>query len=308
MARPQPATVVLAGGHESDGGRDLATLTAHEPAVHAPSHATVHAVAPAGRPLAEAVRSALAATERPVCVVPMTLGRDPRLVADTARALRRLAAGDGRGRLALTAPFGATEHLVGWLRAAAATAPDGAVLVTAPAAGPFEDAELFRIARLVRQYGRHRWVEVAFDGGDPDPAEGAERCRLLGAREVTAVPASFGPALRTSRDGARAEAREGLRGGTSPGAPLDVRDGGPLLRPSAIAGVVAARTAAALHLLGHGEDGILAGLDAEHGHGYAHSHGPGEAHAHSHGPGEAQHVHHQPPAHPHVRPHAHTPH
>ncbi|MFE4357893.1 sirohydrochlorin chelatase [Kitasatospora sp. NPDC056800] len=259
------ATVVLAGGHESDGGRDLAALAARE--------STVHAAAPAGRPLTEAVRSALAAAgDGPVCVVPMTLGRDPKLVADTARALRWLAAGEGRGRLALTAPFGAADHLIGWLRAAAGPAPDGAVLVTAPAAGPFEDAELFRIARLARQYGRHRWVEVAFDGGDPDPAEGAERCRLLGAREVTAVPASFGPALRTALPG--------------------VRDGGPLLRPSAVAGVVAARTAAALHLLGHGEDGILAGLDAEHGHGYAHSHGPGEqGHGHSHGPGGHQHGH-----------------
>ncbi|WP_316524540.1 sirohydrochlorin chelatase [Kitasatospora brasiliensis] len=282
MVQPQAATVVravtvvLAGGHESDGGRDLAALAARPPAAHAPP---VHAVAPAGRPLAEAVRSALAAAgDGPVCVVPMTLGRDPALVADTARALRWLAAGESGGRLALTAPFGAAEHLVGWLRAAAGPAPDGAVLVTAPAAGPFEDAELFRIARLARQYGRHRWVEVAFDGGDPDPAEGAERCRLLGAREVTAVPASFGPALRTALPG--------------------VRDGGPLLRPSAVAGVVAARTAAALHLLGHGEDGILAGLDAEHGHGYAHSHGPGGSHSHgpgephSHGPGEPHHQHH----------------
>ncbi|MFE5581147.1 cobalamin biosynthesis protein CbiX [Kitasatospora sp. NPDC056531] len=277
-----PATVVLAGGHESDGGRDLAALVEHR---STPTGPAVHAVAAAGRPLVEAVRSALAATAGPVCVVPMTLGRDPGLVADTARALRWLAADQGRGRLALTAPFGAAEHLIGWLRAAAGVGGEGAVLVTAPAAGPFEDAELFRIARLVRQYGRHRWVEVALAGGDPDPAEGAERCRLLGAAEVTAVPASFGPALRTALSG--------------------VRDGGPLLRPSAIAGVVVARTSAALHLLGHGEDGIAAGLDAEHGHGYAHSHGPGEAHSHGHHHG---HLHtHQ---HPHARAHtpAHTPH
>ncbi|MFD8782111.1 cobalamin biosynthesis protein CbiX [Kitasatospora sp. NPDC059599] len=274
MARPQPATVVLAGGHESRGGRDLAALVAADPAVHA--------AAPAGRPLTEAVRSALADGEGPVCVVPMTLGRDPRLVADAARALRWLAAGEGRGRLALTAPFAAAEHLVGWLRAAAGPAPDGALLVTAPAAGPFEDAELFRIARLVRQYGRHRWVEVAFEGGDPDPVEGAERCRLLGAREVTAVPASFGPAPHP--------------------APSGVRDGGPLLRPAALAGVVAARTAAALHLLGHGEDGIAAGLDAEHGHGYAHAHT--HAHGHIHGPGEAHHHGHP---HPHQA-HQHHPH
>ncbi|MGW1173264.1 sirohydrochlorin chelatase [Kitasatospora sp. NPDC002543] len=284
MTRPQNATVVLAGGHESDGGRDLAALVATGPAVHA--------AAPAGRPLTEAVRSALGeAGDGPVCVVPMTLGRDPRLVADTARALRWLAADEARGRLVLTAPFGAADHLIGWLRAAAGTAPDGAALVTAPAAGPFEDAELFRIARLARQYGRHRWFEVAFDGGDPDPAEGAERCRLLGAPEVTAVAASFGPALRAALPG--------------------VRDGGPLLRPSAVAGVIAARTAAALHLLGHGEDGILAGLDAEHGHGYAHSHGPGEPHSHGagepygHGAGEPHGRHHHQPS-GHHRHHSHT--
>ncbi|MEV7599267.1 cobalamin biosynthesis protein CbiX [Kitasatospora sp. NPDC089797] len=295
MTAPQSALVVLAGGHESDGGRDLAALAGHR------GHgATVHAVAAAGRPLAEAVRSALAAGDAPVCVVPMTLGRDPKLVADTARALRWLADGEGRGRIALTAPFGAAEHLIGWLRAAAATAGSGdAVLVTAPAAGPFEDAELFRIARLVRQYGRHRWVEVALTGGDPDPAEGIERCRLLGADRVTAVPASFGPALPAGTD-----------------RPGPARDGGPLLRPSAITGVVAARTAAALHLLGHGEDGILAGLDAEHGHGYAHSHGPGEAdhghghgHGHAHGPGHSHshgpgHTHGPGPTHGH---HPHTP-
>ncbi|MFF2073936.1 sirohydrochlorin chelatase [Kitasatospora sp. NPDC058162] len=293
MAARQPATIVLVGGHESDGGRDLAALVGRVPA--APEY-VVHAAAAAGRPLAEAVRSALASGDAPVCVVPMTLGRDPGLIADTARALRWLAAGEGRGRLALTAPFGAAEHLIGWLRAAAATVDgEDALLVTAPAAGPFDDAELFRIARLVRQYGRHRRVEVAFTGGDPDPAEGVRRCRLLGADRVTAVPASFGPALLAGPTTGPTTGPTGAPTGE------DVRDGGPLLRPSAIAGVVAARTAAALHLLGHGEDGILAGLDAEHGHGYAHSHGPGEQqHSHSHTPT------HQHP-HPHPHPHAHTP-
>ncbi|MFI9359569.1 sirohydrochlorin chelatase [Kitasatospora sp. NPDC053057] len=293
MTAPQPAVVVLAGGHESVGGRDLAALVDRGPAGQGPAGRgpVVHAAAPAGRPLTEAVRSALAAGDGPVCVVPMTLGRDPKLIADTARALRWLAADEGRGRLALTAPFGAAEHLIGWLRAAAASAGSGdAVLVTAPAAGPFEDAELFRIARLVRQYGRHRLVEVAFAGGDPGPAEGAERCRLLGADRITAVPASFGPALPA--DLKEADQRDS-----------GVRDGGPLLRPSAIAGVVAARTAAALHLLGHGEDGILAGLDAEHGHGYAHSHGPGADH-HSHPRSSHSHPH----PHPRLHAPAHTPH
>jgi len=53
--------------------------------------------------------------------------------------------------------------------------------------------------------------------------------------------------------------------------------GGPLLTLSAAAGVLRARVNAALHRLGHGDDGIAAGLDAEHGHGHTHSHGAGNS-------------------------------
>ncbi|MCX4744966.1 cobalamin biosynthesis protein CbiX [Kitasatospora sp. NBC_01287] len=254
-----PADLILVGGHESGAGSRLRPLLTGD--VRA---GEVRAVG-VGRELAAAVAGALAASERPVCVVPMTLGRDPRLVADTARTLRWLADQDRPGRIALCDPFGDAAHLIGWLRAAAgrtrATEPDEtAVLVSAPAAGPFEDAELFRIARLVRQYRTHRWVEVAFEGGDPGIAEGVERCRRLGARQVVVLPAAFGPAP------------------TAPGA----EDGGPLLSARAVAGVLRARTAIALDRLRHGEDGIAAGLGAEHGHGFPHSHGHGPGHGHSH--------------------------
>ncbi|MDG4860477.1 cobalamin biosynthesis protein CbiX, partial [Streptomyces sp. T-3] len=216
--------------------------------------------------LLDAVSEALSTGEGPVCVVPMTLGRDPKLIADTARALHWLAEGAGAGRLVLSEPFGTKDHLTGWLRAAAGKAatagvPRTAILVTAPAAGPFEDADLFRVARLVRQYGHHRLVEVAFAGGDPDLAEGAERCRMLGAERVVMIPAAFGTSGADQVAGAE--------------------DGGPLLSASAIDGVIAARTAEALHRLAHGDNGIAAGRDAEHGHGYAHSHGPGTSH-HTH--------------------------
>ncbi|MFJ7204074.1 sirohydrochlorin chelatase [Streptomyces sp. NPDC098789] len=254
-----PAAVVLGAGHE--GGAALGAV-------------------PAGRPLTEAVTAALAASTGPVCVVPMTLGRDPKLIADCARALRWLARAEEPGepgRLVLAPPFATADHLTAWLRTAALravrSAPrTSAVLVTAPAAGPFEDADLFRVARLVRQYGAHRWVEVAFDGGDPDLAEGVERCRRLGARHVALVRAAFAPP-EDATDVTAADA--------------DVLDTGPLLGAAAIEEVLRSRVAHALHGLAHGDDGTGAGLDAEHGHGYAHAHGPSGGHDHPHG-----HAHH----------------
>ena len=276
MTTSHTATLVLVGGHESDEGRRLRPWVEDGHAFR---------VADAGRGLVRAVEEALALSDLPVCVVPMTLGRDPRLVADTARGLdwsARSAGSTAAGRIALTEPFGSAEHLVGWLRAAgeghAGGAPgrpgETALLVTAPAAGPFEDAELFRIARLVRQYGRHRWVEVAFDGGDPDPGEGVERCLRLGARRVVLLSAAFD--TRTT------------------GVVSGAESGGPLLTPHAVVGVLGLRVRRALLRLRAGADGIADGLGAEHGHGYAHSHGPDEAdhtpvrtHPHPHSPSPA---------------------
>ncbi|MFI5979739.1 sirohydrochlorin chelatase [Streptomyces sp. NPDC051555] len=257
-----PAAVVLGAGHE--GGASLGAV-------------------PAGRPLAEAVTAALAASSGPVCVVPMTLGRDPKLIADCARALRWLARTEEPGRLVLAPPFATADHLTAWLRTAAQravrSAPQtSAVLVTAPAAGPFEDADLFRVARLVRQYGAHRWVEVAFDGGDPDLTEGVDRCRRLGARHVALVRAAF-----TLPPGDATE----VTGGPPAARDADVVDTGPLLGAAAIEEVLRSRVAHALHGLAHGDDGTGAGLDAEHGHGYAHAHGPDGGHDHAHG-----HAHH----------------
>ncbi|MGW4805491.1 cobalamin biosynthesis protein CbiX, partial [Kitasatospora sp. NPDC004272] len=168
-------------------------------------------------------------------VVPMTLGRDPELVADTARTVRALPpeahrADPSAGVLAVADPFGDAGHLTGWLRAAAATVPDAAaLLLTAPGGDPYQDAELYRVAHLVRRYGRHRLVECALTGGDPDPAEAVRRCALLGARQVAVLPASFLPPA-----------------GPDAPAGTTVLDAGPLLGPAATAAVLSARAAAAL--------------------------------------------------------------
>ncbi|MFF9297407.1 cobalamin biosynthesis protein CbiX [Streptomyces sp. NPDC014764] len=247
-----PGEVVAVGGHESDGGRALRGLL--DPRVPC---------VPGGRELFRRVSSARARGE-PVCVVPMTLGRDPDLVADAARTLLALSPADRAGTV-LAEPFGTADHLVGWLRAAAARVAGGkALLVTAPSGDPFADADLFRIARLVRQYGRHRTVEVALIGGDPDPAEGVRRCRALGERHVVLLPAAW----------------------VTPEIPdlAHCEQGGPLLPAPAVAGVLDARVRAAWDRHDAlGDDGMSRGLSSAHGHGLVHSHGPG-GHDHDHGP------------------------
>lgn len=268
--------VIAVCGHEAAYGRALDGLVG--PGV---------SVVPNGRELFRSISAHLRRGEESV-VVPMTLGRDPELVADTARTLRSVPGGD-RAAMVLAEPFGTAQHLVGWLRAAAGRVPeDSALLVTAPSGDPFEDAELYRIAALVRRYGRHSLVEVAFTGGDPNPAEGVRRCRLLGAERVTLLPAGFAPP----------EVPE-LSADDRPLVDL----AGPLVPASALRRVVAERVAdARRRWREHGDDGIAAGLTAADNHGHSHTHPPGEGHDHGpghhhdHGPGHT-HTHQHPPAH-----------
>ncbi|MGW9712067.1 sirohydrochlorin chelatase [Streptomyces albidoflavus] len=260
--------VIAVGGHESDGAAALTGVLGPE----------VVRVA-GGRELVREVRSARADGER-VCVVPMTLGRDPSLVADAARTLLALDASERAGTV-LAEPFATTAHLVGWLRTLATRVPDDrALLVTAPSGDPFSDADLFRTARLVRQYGRHRTVEVALLGGDPGLAEGVRRCRALGAPRVVVLPAAWAVPEPT-------------------GVP-HAEYGGPLLSGSAAAGVLASRVREAQDRYERsGDDGVKRALAADHDHGHTHSHGPdghdhdhdhghdhGHGHSHSHGHGD----------------------
>lgn len=250
--------LVLVGGHESLGGGELPPLQLHD---QGPLTGVRSRVATPGRSLELALAAALAECEatRPAVVLPMTLGRDPRLVADTARTVRWAARGEHAGRVALAPPFGTADHLVGWLRVACRgldSDPGTAVLITAPAADPFDDAELHRVAALVRAHGARRIVEVGLRAPSGELYDGLDRCRRLGARRVAIVPAELAE---------RADAAT------------------PLLAPAVIAGVVAERVRVACHrLAAHGDDGVMAGLTAGHVHGFAHSHGDGHVHAHDH--------------------------
>ena len=256
MRQHRPEALVLVGGHESRDGRALAALAAWPELLGEPPLR----IAAAGRPLAAAIgqKAGTQGFRGPVVVVPMTLGRDPRLVADTARTVRWIARDRPAGAVVLAEPFGTPDHLVSWLRAACRTHPsDTAILIAAPAADPFDDAELHRIAALVRVFGTHPLVEVALlTPGDHALQAGIERCRRLGADRVTVVPASFG---------------------TPAGA------AGPLLAPVAVASVVSARVAAACRrLVESGEDGVSAALEADHHHGFAHAHDHDDNHGHTH--------------------------
>ncbi|MFF5722072.1 cobalamin biosynthesis protein CbiX [[Kitasatospora] papulosa] len=245
--------VVAVYSHEAGDGRALRDFAGPDVLV-----------VPGGRELIRAL-AGLRRSGEEACVVPMTLGRDPELVADTARTLRALPAGQTSGTL-LAQPFGTARHLIAWLRAAALRAPEtSALLVTAPTGGLYDDAELHRIARLVHGYGSHRLVEVALTGGDPDPAEGVRRCGLLGASRVTLLPAAFQlPEV--------------------PGAPgVEVTSAGPTVSRAALARVLAERVAEAGQRWSRGrDDGIATGLAAADDHGHSHTHPPGEGHDHGH--------------------------
>ena len=223
-----------------------------------------------GRGLADLVSAEGRAGD--LVVVPMTFGRAPAVIADCARTLRDVRGRTGGARLALAAPLGDATMLVTRLRAAIrrhelGDAAADSVLVVSPAIDPFADAELFRLARLARQYGRPGLVEVAFHGGtepDPDLAGGVARLDALGSGRPMVVSATLAPAPVTGRE--------------LPG------EGEYLLGPAVLRSVIDTRVREAVHRLDHGRDGIDAALDAEDGHGYAHSHvaADGSVYTHSH--------------------------
>ncbi|QCX27824.1 cobalamin biosynthesis protein CbiX [Nocardioides jishulii] len=274
----RPVTLVLVTGHESDRA-DFGPATAGLSAeVLTCSRRVVHHV----------VRSALASTDDVVMVLPMTWGRDPGLVADCAKALQWFATiEEGEPRLALCESLGTPDHLVAHLRKAVRTTasrrPGAGVLLTARSENPFDDAELHRLAHLVRTHGSEVQVEVACvrPGLETeDLARAVDRFHRLGADEVVVVPAGF---ARTCPEVAQFER---------------VHFYGPLVADPALGRTIDDRMSLARHRLGHGYDGISAGLLADHDHGYAHSHEvQGD---HHHGGGGHDHAHHDHAHHDHA--------
>lgn len=277
---PGQTRLVLVGGHESADGADVRFVADALPGV---------TVSPPGRTLHNAVSALLATGDGPVAVLPMTFGRNPTMVADTAKTLKWLSVGAGTGRVVLCDDFGTIDHLVAWLRRAATETaerrPGAALVITATSSNPFDDAELHRVAHLVRTHGAGLPVEVACVEEDAEVAEAVRRARLLGSTEAVVVPAGF---ARTSA------APWGI------GELARATFYGPLMSEQAILQVVRQRLAAAEHSLSHGHDGIETGLLADHGHGYAHSHAFEESGEH----GAAGHQHPHPHPHPHPRPSA----
>jgi len=263
--------VVLVGSHESANGADLLALLDDDPNL---------IITAAGRPLHNVLTRLISAGEGQIVVIPMTFGRNPTFVADTAKTLKWLAAG-AEGRLVLADAFGSIDHLTAWLRTAASEVrrldPEAALVISAPAANPFDDAELHRIAHLVRTHGAGNVVEVALTETDADLQDVLHRLRLLGTDRAFVVPAGF------QRKSAVPFGQDGFEG---------AQFYGPLMSGQALLRVVRERTLGALHELSHGRTGIDAGLQADHGHGYAHSHAfeesQGKGHSHPHGHSESR--------------------
>lgn len=274
------ARVILAGGHESAEGTELERFAR-------PGGDAV--AVDRGRRLRDRTVEALD-EERSVVVVPMTFGRDPTLVADVAKSLRWIAR-TSPGSVALAAPFGTQDHLVAHLRTAArrvaAQDPGAALVIVARASNPFDDAELHRLAHLVRVYGSGLEVVPAavVDGPGLNPT--LERLHTLGFRRAAVVPAGFAESMTIER---------------SSSIDIEAEWYGPLTSDAVVGRTVADRVATAVHDLGHGQDGIDRGLAADHGHGYAHSHAvTGAEHGTSDGHHEHHHEHHH--DHPHGVPH-----
>ncbi len=239
----------------------------------------------------ESAAAAAAADGHIVVVVPMTMGRDPALIAEAAKVLSWLRRKHADA-LVLAPPFGVTDHLTAHLRTAARSVhdadPDAALVIAAPASNPFDDAELHRVAHLVRVNGAGLEVLAVPGASAEQLSETARRLALLGFDRSVVVPAGF------AEDPLRVVAGDPPEGMTS---------FGPLLGDGAVARIVAHRAADARHALSHGDDGIDVGLAADHGHGYAHSHGDDDGHhdhdhphhdhgQHGHGHAHHDHAHH----------------
>lgn len=201
-------------------------------------------------------------------VVPAGTGRDLTSVTQAAQALQWSQRFGHKVALApsLIDDTRAIAELRRHLRAA--SKEHDSVLLVAQTVDPFADAELVRRVRLSRQFSEKLLVEVTFEGSWPEPERARERLRLLGAKNPAVIRADLG-----------------IESGAEQ-----------LFRKGALVTAAEAAAKAAVHLLkAHGDNGVAAGLLADHEQGFAHSHGD-EDHSHSHGHGHS---------HGHSHPHSH---
>ncbi|MDN6282285.1 MAG: hypothetical protein L0J74_02350 [Corynebacterium sp.] len=196
-------------------------------------------------------------------VVPAGTNRDLTSIAQAAQALQ-WAQRQGTSVVLGPSLIDATRAIAELRRHLRAAAEDhDAVLFIAATVDPFADAELLRRVRLAQQFSENLLVEVAFEGSWPSVDSARERLRLLGATTVADIRADL--------------------------VLVDVTT--PLFRRSSLATAAERASHTALHLAkDHGDDGIAAGLLADHETGFAHSHGDeGHSHSHNHSHGHSHH-------------------
>lgn len=221
-----------------------------------------------------------------VVVVPASTGRDLTAITQVAQTLTWLKSSGSVPQLLLAAPIFNDTYTIAYLRRrirAATQRGSDALAFVAQAVDPFADAELFRRVRLAEQYSEKIQVSLCFDAKLPTKADvfpTLEQTMLtldkLGATRVELARADLG----LWEDG---EQRFDLCGA----------------RALHTAIHLSARNAQ--HAAEHGDDGLAAGLLADHAAGFAHSHGDEDGHAHQH-----EHSHPHPHSHSHAHAHSHA--
>ena len=243
-------------------------------------------VASSTRELTELIEATQSAQ---VVVVPASTGRDLTAITQVAQALTWLKSSGSAPQLLLAAPIFNDTYTIAYLRKrirAASQRGSDAIAFVAQAVDPFADAELFRRVRLAEQYSEIIQVALCFDAELPTKADvfptveqSMLRLEKLGATRVELARADLG----MWEDGVQRFDLCGAR---------------------ALHTAIHLSAHNAQHAAEHGDDGLAAGLLADHGAGFAHSHGDDDGHAHPHSHSHS-HTHPHSHAHPHTHSHAH---
>lgn len=227
-----------------------------------------------GCPVVVNARELSALDHEHIILVPACTSRDLTAITQAAQALRWLKERNPDRTLVLAEPFSGDTYAIARMRHHIRTLAGDvdALLFVSATVDPFADAELLRRVRLARQFSEDVEVEVAFDNvasapslAWPTPPTAIERLNKLGLETIQTV---------------RADLFEDPTGEQLP-----------LFKETALKAAVVASEEKARHRAAHGDDGIAAGLLADHGAGFAHSHGD-EDHDHDHGHGHHHHHHH----------------